>query len=78
MTSMALRWAIVTSHASTLASAGQVRVGPQGGQERLRPGVVGVGRPEDGPADPQHGRAVHRDDRLERLLAGGHLVLTPP
>ena len=57
-TSIALRCAIVTSQASTLASAGQVGVGAQGGQERLRPGVVGVDRADDRAADAQHGGAV--------------------
>ena len=53
----------------------QVRVGPHRGQERLRPGVVGVGRPEDGPAYPQHGRAVPGDHRVERRL-GCHALQT--
>ena len=45
----------------------QVGVGPQGGQERLRPGVVGVDRAEQGAADPHHHRAVLGHDRFERL-----------
>jgi hypothetical protein len=37
---------------------GQVSVGVQGGQKRLRPGVLGVDRTDDGSADSQHRRAV--------------------
>ena len=44
----------------------QPRVGPQRRQERLRPGVVGVGRPEQGPAHPHHHRRRARHDLLER------------
>lgn len=47
---------------------GQVRIGLHGGQERLRPGVVGVGACEYRPEDTQHGCPVRRDDRLERLF----------
>src|SRR5271166_5815526 len=47
----------------------KVRVGLHRGQERLRPRVVSVCRAEYGPADPQYGSPVLRDDRLKWLLA---------
>jgi len=51
---------------------GKLRVGAQRGQERLLPGVVGVCRAEQRPADPQDHRAVRGDDGLEGLL-GAHV-----
>ena len=44
----------------------QIRIGAERGQERLRPGVLGLGRADDGSADAQHRRAVPGHDRLER------------
>ena len=49
-------------------AVGQVRVGAQGRQERLRPGVVGVDRPDHRAAHAQHGGAVLDDDTLEGFL----------
>ena len=67
-TSIALRWAIVTSHASTLASSGRTgrpasRTGTSPTRRRRRR------RLREGAADSQHGRPVHLDDGLERQLA---------
>ena len=62
---MALRWAMVTSQAAHVAARPQVRVGLQGGEERLGPGVVGVDGPEQGPAHPQHHGPVLGHDLLE-------------
>jgi hypothetical protein len=67
MTSTALRCAIVTSHASTFGR--EVRVSLHRRQERLRPGVVDVARPEYRATDTQHRGPVRRDDGLERLFA---------
>ena len=69
--SIALRWAIVTSQASHVGVGREVGIGPQGGEERLGPGVVGVGPGQQGPADPQDGRPVLVHDLLERSF-GAH------
>ena len=47
----------------------QPRVGLEGGQEGVRPGIVRVDDSYHGPADPQDGRTVLGDHLLERLLA---------
>ena len=74
-TSRARRCAMVTSHASTLASAGRFGIGAQRGQESLRPGVLGIDGPDDGAAHPQHGRAVLGHHVLER--SHPHIMKTP-
>ena len=51
-----------------VVSGGQVWVGLHRGQECLRPRIVSVYRPEDGPADAQHGCPMRGDDGLEWLL----------
>ena len=69
VTSIALRWAMVTNQARTFASGPQLRIGPQRGQEGLRPGVVGVDGTQHRSADAQYGGAVLRHHLLERLHA---------
>ena len=49
-----------------VAVGSQPRVRLQRRQERLGPGVLGVGRGEQRPAHPHHDRAVLLDDLLER------------
>ena len=54
----------------------QLRVGLHGGQERIRPGVIGVGVADYRPNDAQHGGAVRCDQSLKRrldLLIGLHV-----
>ncbi len=45
---------------------GKVGIGPQRGKERLRPRILGVDRPDDRAAHPQHGRAVLGHHVFER------------
>ena len=56
-----------------VASRPQLGIGPQGGQKRLRPGVVGLDRPEQGAADPHHHLARARPRSLQ-TVASPHLV----
>ena len=44
----------------------QIRVGPECRQKCLRPRVLRVRRPDDSPADTQHGRRMCGDDAFER------------
>ena len=48
----------------------ELRVGLQGGQERLGPGIVGVDGFQHGPADAKDSRAVLGYQLLEWLLTG--------
>lgn len=75
--SIALRWAIVTSHASTLASAGMVG-SPAWRQETCRTMRRRVGGAEQRSTDAQDRRAVSSHDGFERCVAlsvGGLVVL---
>ena len=49
-----------------VGAVAEVRVGPQSGEERVGPGVVGLVAAEHGATDPQHHRAVVDHDELER------------
>ena len=65
---MDLRWAMVTSHAWTLASGRQFGVGLQCGEESLGPAVFRVVGAENRAAHSQDRGSVLPDDQLERLL----------
>ena len=58
--------------AADVAVRAQAGVRPHGGQERLGPRVIGVGRTDHREADPQHDGPVAFDDDLERRL-GRHV-----
>src|SRR5262249_54776158 len=58
-----------------VATRSKGRIRPQRRQKRLRPCVIGVHRPEDGPAHPEHGRPMRGYDLFERWQGRAHLSL---